>query len=509
MLAIVPFFWHGNPSGHDFEVHVFSWMNVARQWRQGVLFPCWADLAYWGYGEPTFLFYPPGSWVLGGILGSVLPWIGMYEAAKRWLTPPEAFFAAVFYAANPYFLIVIYWRSAFAELLTACMFPLLLLVMTRLEEPGFPASLALSLVFATAWLINVPASVMIHYSAAGLALVGAMQAKCLRPLVKLAAGMLLGAALASFYLVPAIYEQRWVNIDQVLSPGVRPQDNYLFTLTTDPDHNHFNSLVSLVGAAEICAFALALFLSCRDRAKSPRFRLLWVWGMGATLFTFSFSRVFWEYLPKFRFVQLPFRWLLCLNVVLALLLPTAVKGAKPGAWVIRGLTVILLFGVLFFGGRLTQPPWWDTAADIEEMRQFVLEGTGYEGVDEYVPTGADTENIKKELPRLSDETGSAVSANVIEWRPTVKHFRLFAAKPFDLTMRLFSYPAWKGVINGRAVELKSSDQGLIVVPVGAGGNDVQITFGRTLDRTVGATISVFAIAIIVGAWVWTRARRQT
>jgi hypothetical protein len=523
-LAIAPFFWFGNPSGHDFEVHVFSWMNAARQWKEGVFYPRWADLSYWGYGEPTFIFYPPASWTVGGFLGLFLPWrmvpgafcwlalmlagIAMYEVAKWWLSNIDAAFAAVFYVVNPYFLVVIYWRSAFAELLAAALFPLLLLFVTRLEKPHFRPTLWLSLIFAVAWITNVPAAIMIHYTAAGLALVLALRGKSARPLVKLAVAVMLAAGLASFYLVPAIYEQRWVQIAQVLSPGVRPQDNFLFTATTDLDHNHFNRLVSWVGIGEICALAFAIFLARSDRARRSLWQLFSIWGAAACFFLFSSSWIFWEYLPKFRYVQLPFRWLLCVNVALALLLTMATAASRLRDWISRSVAIAILIAVVFFVGKHTQPPWWDTVADLEEMRQSVLDGSGYEGVYEYVPTAADPDAVNKVLPRLSDETGTAVAATMIEWHPTMKHFRVVTSEPTDLTVRLFNYPAWKAVVNGRPLDIKTSDAGLVVLPLPAGENDVQILFTRTLDRTLGTVISCLSASIFFGIWIWTGRKRR-
>ena len=555
LLAITPFFWWGSPSGHDFEFHMFSWMDVLSQWSHGIAYPRWAALAHWGYGEARFLFYPPASWALGAVLGAILPWkmvpgtycfivltlagASMYRLARQWLPAPDALFAAVFYALNPYHLLIVYWRSAYAELLAASLLPLLLLCFLRLflpeSESGVRPTLWLSLTLAAAWLTNAPAAVMIHYSAAGLALLfaamGAMRERSRRlpvwgpqvwrPLVRTALAMVLGAGLASFYLLPAIYEQQWINLAQVMAPGVRPQDNFLFTTIADPDHNRFNLLVSTVALVEIGALALAIWFSKKKHIRTDAFvrpgassatvatsdRSPWLvlsaWGAASAILMLSVSNLLWQHLPKFRFVQLPFRWLLCMNAALAMLLAMAAK-----RWTSRMLASACLLAAVILAGYRIQPPWWDTADDIREMSDAVADGTGHEGTDEYVPAGADAYELNKDLPQVSDDSGAPIPNEMLAWGQTEKHFKVRTAAPENLTVRLFNYPAWKVIVNGKPTETETTEvTGMIVIPIAAGDSDIHMDFNRTIDRLVGDIVTLISLIVLVTAWICTRRNR--
>jgi uncharacterized membrane protein len=541
-LAVMPFFRWGSPSGHDFEFHMCSWMDVLSQWQQGIFYPRWAVFAHWGYGEARFLFYPPGSWTLGAALGAILPWkvvpgaycwvvltaagATMYALARHWLRPADALFAAAFYAVNPYHLLIVYWRSAYAELLAAILVPLSLLCLMRLRRGGLRPILWLSLTMAGAWLANIPAAVMIHYSVAGIAALLAIQEKSARPLLKTGLAVLIGAGLASFFLVPAIYEQSWINIAALMSPGVTPRDNFLFTTIPDADHNRFNLLVSVMASSAIAAMVFAAWSARTSQDNDPvtEFRvkndqidplswmLLVAWGATAAFMMFPVSNPLWKYLPKFRFVQLPFRWLLCLNAPLAVLLAAATDRSRlrstVKSWAVRAIMYALLLTVLFVAGQRIQPPWWDLSGDIQEMADAISDGTGYEGTDEYVPADADPYEINKALPQVSDENGSPIDVRKMEWGATEKHFDLRADLAENLTLRLFNYPAWKVTVNGKPTQTMTSEvTGLMIVPVKAGENEIRVSFTRSPDRLKGEIISVVSLGVFAAIWIKTRSPR--
>jgi hypothetical protein len=517
--VLVPSFFLGIISGHDFEFHMNSWMEVLSQWKRGILYPRWAGLAHYGFGEPRFVFYPPLSWFLGAALGSFLPWkivpsvhqwialalsgCSMFLLARRFMERRSAIFAAALYVANPYYIVIVYWRSDFAELLAGALLPLLLLNVLRSEQEGRKIILPLALIVAAVWLMNLPSAVLATYSLVLLIVFQAILHRSLRPLWVGTSALLLGLALAAFFVLPAAYEQKWVEIVQVLSPGVRPQDNFLFTNNGNLDHDRFNLLVSVVTTAQIVLLLAAGFLSRRWRDRTPEIWLSVVaWGAAASFLTLRFSFIFYRILPELQFIQLPWRWLLCMNVSFALLVTLASQ-----RWLVRGLACIIILAVLVWVWHWAQPPWWDTAGDVAEMQDNQEEGVGYESVDEYVPAGGDAYEINKDARRVTYEGAGNSRIRVTEWTPESITFSAYVSQPGQLVLKLFNYPAWRAELNGHNIPtLTRPVTAQMMIPVEAGESRVHIRFTRTPDRTLGGSISFVAGLVVLGMFFAQRVR---
>ncbi len=522
-------------------------MDVARQWHTGVIFPRWAAWANYGYGEPRFIFYPPLSWCLGAGLGLFLPWsvvpatfiflclvlagVSMFRLASAWLSPAGSIAATVLYVANPYQLVLAYYRSDFAELLAAALFPLAIHYAIRTagydgERTAAGANgplrsvVPLAIVYGAIWLANAPAAVVASYALAFLLVFCAAVRRSFRPLLSGMSALALGLLLAAVYIVPAAHEQAWVNIDQAISAGFRPAENFLFTWVLDPEHNLVNLEISAVAVLMITLTGIAAVVS-HHRSKPPRFvwKALFALAVISALLMFPVSGAIWQYAPKLRFVQFPWRWLLPLGVSLAFFLGETVATARHRLVAAVGC-VVLLAGA---GVLIARATYWDSD-DLEDVLTAVSGGQGYEGTYEYCTLGADQTDLPLRSPlvallpveptqntgiRSAPEQQGSPSASVEDWQPERKVLNVEASSPVRAAVRLLNYPAWRIRVNGVAVESESDENsGQMIVPIPAGKSRVEIRFARTPDRTLGGTLSCLAVFILAGMAATTSRRRR-
>jgi len=530
LLVIAPSFWLGNASGHDFGFHAASWLDAAGQWKEGIFFPRWTEWANYGFGEPRFIFYPPLSWMLGAALGFVLPWNAVpgifivmaqtvaglcsFALARRFLPVSAALFGAACYAANPYALLIVYMRSDFAELLACALMPLVALTALQLcglrenRRRSLPRAMGFfAVAFAGVWLSNAPAGVIASYSVAFIFAWAAVEEKSLRPLWRGAGGLALGFGLTSFYLLPGAYEQRWVNIAQALSSGLQPSDNFLYTMINDPEHNVFNWIASSVAILLVVMTWIAGIAAHRKTAQATEstetrklWRVLLLLSAAATILMIHPSAVFWEHLPKLRFVQFPWRWMAVLAVPYAGFL-AAVVARRRVLWIWGAAVIVVIGGTATF---LVRSAWWDSE-DIPVLQEAIANDQGFEGTDEYDPAGDDHYNLPEKTPRVQilpveDSEASAPKAEVriARWSAEEKDLRVTSSQPLRVGLRLLNYPAWRVEVNGKAVTPQHPEtNGQMILPLSPGPQRITAKFVRTRDRKLGIALSLVAMLTLL------------
>jgi len=585
-LATAPILLHGSYCGDDFEFHVVSWFDVQQNWLHGIPYPHWMPDANYGAGEPRFMFYPPLTWMLGGALGIVLPWalvpialvfvilsatgLAVRALALEALPDAPATLAGCTALLSGFALFTAYERTAFAELTGGFWIPLLLLFALsphrrrpvcgdpelRDRNSSGPAwrraldgsAAPLALVVAGCWLSNGPAGVMACYTLAAVAVAASLLTRSWAHLLRASIGAALGIALAGLYLIPAAREQGWVDLRAAIDyPVYSIENNWLFSRPTDPllgpvayfMHRSSMLATAMIGAAMVSL--LILFLRVRLSQGSgigvsapaadttPLDRRWWIplaLIPAVVLFLqFPVSLPLWNLLPRLRFLQYPWRWVLVVEAPLGLFFGAAVWPSQAASrrrrQAVAALCALVFLTTTLFAAKtfLRTCREGDTVADLLAM---VRGGGGLEGTDEYEPPDSDHWKIATGLPDACFTLDSGTTLGVAgpgesipNWRPEQgtcamaagaqlrqpEHMRIATVTPHAgfLILRLLTYPAWRITVNGNpTAPADPRDDGLVAIPVPQGPVNVAVDWSTTPDVIAGRAVSCMALVLILG-----------
>jgi hypothetical protein len=544
----------GNSCGHDFDFHIQSWMAVAQQWRHDVLYPHWIESANYGAGEPRFIFYPPISWMLGALLGMALPWSAapvaftfivmtasgftMNKLAREYLPPHTATIATCAYILNPYALFVAYERTAYGELAAAIWLPLIVLYATKTSpHPAqnainprlYPRRITpLALSIAAIWLTNAPAAVMACYLLAAITLWQSIAQKRLQPILHATAGLALGLGLAAFYLVPAAYERRWVQIARAVGPGMRIQDSFLFGHMGESFHDHVLHTASWIFVTMLATIVVAGAIAWRQHRSRRLLIALFVTAAALLAMQLPASALVWAHAPELQFLQFPWRLTLVLSVAFAVALGVAIsQTAKRPTRPKVAAGILLAFAAALSGSWLFWQPCDEEDVVSAQLTVF-QSGGGFQGTDEYTPIGADNSEVPPGLPqvRLLKSADAEIAASpqpdadapayaptpqdqipgpvaIQQWQPETKIFTTTAEARGYAVLRLMDYPAWLVRANGQIITNRPHrDDGLVVIPIPSGKTTITVTYTTTSDvvwarrLTAASLLALVAMGIV-------------
>jgi len=390
--------------------------------------------------------------------------------------------------------------------------------------------------------------VMASYLLAAIAVAASVLTRSWAHMLRAAIAAVLGIALAALYLIPAAWEQGWVDLRAAIDyPVFSIENNWLFARHTDPLLAPFGNFLHRASMLAVCmigvavAGLLAVWARIRFSARSasagsaPALRattLDWHWWIPLALIPavvlflqFPVSLPLWNLLPRLRFLQYPWRWVLVVEAPMAIFFAAAVWPSRTTRRWLRGavaaLCALAFLTTTFFAARtfLRVCKEGDTVADLLEMYSA---GGGLEGTDEYEPPDSDHWKIAIGLPDAcltadSDTTLGVAGPDesIPAWRPEQgsceatattqlrqpEHMRLAVVthRSGYLILRLVSYPAWRITVNGQpSAPLATRDDGLIAVPVPQGPVEVAVDWSTTPDVVAGRSVSGLALVLLLG-----------
>lgn len=570
-IAVGPQLVRGNSCGHDFDVHLVSWLDCLHAWRHGIAYPHWTPSANWDAGEPRFVFYPPLTWMAGAALGLVFGWhwapivltflclagtgLAVRALALETLSDAAATLAGCAALFSGFTLFTAYERSAFPEFTGGVWLPLLLLFALRDKTPAATglrraldgSTVPLALALAACWLSNAPLGVIGSYLLAAVALLAAVLKKSWAPALRAAVAAVLGLGIAAFYWIPAAWEQRWVDIRQATQdPGYDFENNWLFAHHANPLlalHDEVLHTASWISISMIAVALASLAIAARRGTLAAGQRTGWRqwWAPLAAIpcvvlfLLFPISRPLWELLPRIKFLQYPWRWMEAVEAPMAIFFAAAVwPSGRRARQALAGVCAAAFLGATTYAATQFFQVCYPEDAVPAVLADYHA-GAGFEGMYEYEPPQADITEIAMGLPdaclvsdprtalgRVDSDTGNLTwtasqgsclrTFAIAGGRGNPEHLSLRADVPQAgfLVLRLLTYPAWTATVNGEpAAPLPRRDDGLLALPVPRGAVDLQIDWTTTPDVRLSRWVSLLGVLALTGVGLLERKMRRS
>jgi len=535
-------------SGFDFFPHRRLALNFDQELHAGVWYPRWLPDVNHGYGNPTFIFYNPlyyyvvslcrllvpgleGAMYLAAFLGLLLSGLTMYQFARQYLSPRAATWAGLAYILLPYHAMNLYSRAALAEFWAMAWLPLILTQATRLQRGHQAAIIGLAFSYAaliythlcTAFLFSLFLVAYILY------LAWAAGNKWLRPLLAQGGGMVLGLGLGTAFLLPAVLEQPFVQIQLAHDlPWGNPLDNFLFAWPTYAAG--FSLEVSIGAVLTLLVLWASYRVVCRVPRQDEAERMAYFFigaGLATLILMTCLSWPLWKYLPILPSVQFPWRLLTITTLCAAFAL-----GAAADHWSadqvsvtavewrrIRQLALFLLLvpSLLWLGfvwwrfEPTSPPPRLLTIADVhkglssEELAQLapiIFQDRAWD-ILEFRPVWAPLA-----LPVIAPPAAWAQGHGFLQvsgWESLQRDVEIDSRRGGTIKLRTFYYPGWTGYLDGKPWPLApDSRDGAIRLAIPPGKHHLVVAFERTPTRALSEKISQSALVFLLalGLLLW-------
>ena len=508
----------------DIAVHLRWVEQFYSALQDGVLLPRWAHAAQLGLGDPSFFYYQP----LFYYVTSLFRWMGFGPERALLLAGAMPTFA-VAGIAYVQFLKHYPARGALAGTVFVACTPALFFMSTHLA--GFPWTLSIpfSLLFAIESIRDKPRaryiavllcliclshllSGMMTLLATGLArlVFAAPKRHNLAANAAWLGGVVLGLALAAFFLYPALSQMHLINPAGWKDDFVAWERCFALPVVTSIVFGIHWFGVQWVFASLCLGIILVVLL---PRSQLPRTagevsaRRLGFVALCALLLGTDLAYPLYALLPPMEKLQFPYRFVFLASVLASVALAIRLN---EGAWkhwgkLTRGAVLLLILAhcgqiaILqakiardglrmaahekYFSGRFGQPEYL-----------LAVRGPLWK---EYAAAGG----LAHDCSRLEIACSNIVKRS--------HSFKVDIDTPRAVTVRLpiFAFPAWEATVNGQPQSVViDRDTGLVALQLAPGRHQIALRFGRLPVEIAGLWVSAVAALVLACLFVLGRYR---
>lgn len=528
-LAILPQFLSSQYAGcieNDAITHMVWIRQFSDALKEGVWIPKWLPNSMGGYGSPVFIFYSPlvyyfaapVFWLSGSLTFTVkiVRFIGLFGSALavwkcgRELADSKTSIAmAVIAVIVPYHILHSYYFSFVAETWAWIWLPLVIAGLIQILKGKANHRVLLALTGFYSLLI------LTHLISAYLctAVLIAAAALCLtNPRTKsgslyILGAMGLGLLSTAFFLLPALYEQRFVHIEATsMFPIFSYSNNFIFFPSPALDPVELNNLLALPllrNMTSLCILwvlsAVILFISHRKKGEQLGRGWMFVFGLWllSLFMTTRLSTLCWQYIPGMASIQFTSRWLL-INAIAVSMLCGGVLLLRPRLLIHYlccffhlSLGVLLLLYSMTFIAKTCYEPYENEPA-CRELAHNVIE---------YVPLGLPNwqQIVQYPDPVLVDVKQGDALIRQARKQSNLKACTVESTAGCLIDLKTADYPGWKLYIDDQAKALEVY-AGSIHARVPAGLHRIAIRFENTWWRIAAGWISLCMVLLLIG---WT------
>jgi hypothetical protein len=575
LLATLAINWRmihdGVNGGGDVRWHLTWLQHFSKQLTEGMLYPRWLAGTNFGYGSPTFVFYPPLVYYLGAGVkalgltfdqtvsvlfsgGILLSGLSFYLFARpRWGWLPAGF-GALAYMLSPGLLGLV--KGGGLAPLYTFIWPPLLLLFTEQAIRKTSYLCALVLLWLLVALTHLP-SLLIYAIAWMLYSLPLLWQQPWDIRLQIWLTALLGWGLAAFFLIPAVLEQRYINIDYMLASQSGFQANMYNLVETVQIGWRDIFFRQWLACAAFAGIAAVGFVRLPQQRRLTS--LLWLIAMGIVVLMNDLSWPVWKVNPILQKIEYAGRIDRILYLVEASLCALAVQSIeRPAMRLNRASQVFsktLLFVIvcaillsnfkfhhdsvrrlpgLYSSGngvmqnrawieRIRDNPYRDGLIDVPEYRPRLDDGAnGAEAlsfVKETLTEGGLPVSPQRVLGRLPtpqpnqrrfEITQGKAEVSITHWRSDRRELSISASEPTTVVLRLYAYPSWHLYLNGAPHPMAKAADGRLQFEVPPGRFDLVVRYEKTRAFKLGLAVSglsAIAFSALSYHWLWAAHKR--